>query len=105
MDKFGVLEKLSFILGQELSILFGKECASASLFMFICLFLRFIVVLLNISPGFPSGFIFAFPLIIQMMKTLFPFLEDNTPLLIVRIAETLLGIHDIAQFYTFLYFK
>jgi hypothetical protein len=105
MEKNGVIEKLSFILGQKLSILFGKECASASLFMFICLFLRFIVVLLNISKIIPVGLIFAFPLIVQMMQTLFPFLEDNSPLLIVRIAETLLGIYNIDHLYTLLYLK
>lgn len=87
-----LLEKLWELLGQKLSQLFGRECASAAVLMIISLSIRCFTYLVGIEDKIPSGFIFAFPFIIQMLTTSLPFMDSSNPLLTIRIAETLLGL-------------
>lgn len=86
-----MIEKLWELLGQKLSQLFGMECASAAILMFTSLSIRLTTHVLGLNNKVPLGFIFAFPYIIQLLTTALPFMESSNPLLVVRIAETLLG--------------
>jgi len=53
-------------LGKRGPLLFGEECGSAALWMFLALLQRCLLILLRVEPYIPSGLIFAFPLILQV---------------------------------------
>ena len=53
-------------LGKKGPLLFGEECASAALWMFLALLQRCVLLLLRIEPYVPTGIIFAFPLLLQV---------------------------------------
>ena len=101
-------------LGKKGPLLFGEECASAALWMFLALLQRCVLLLLRIEPYVPTGIIFAFPLLLQVfnfdLKVIYhrifnastsitfqfvgkhvPFLRENYPVLPVRIAEGIMG--------------
>ena len=86
-----IIESLWDLLGQHLSLLFGYDCASATIMMFASLCIRLLLTMLGIETLVPVGFMFAFPTIVQMITTVLPFTDTSNPLLTVRIAETLLG--------------
>ena len=86
-----LFEKLWELLGQKLSQLFGRECASAAILMFISLCIRWVTYLLGLEDKLSLGLIFAFPLIVQLLTANLPFMDSSNPLLPVRIAESLLG--------------
>ncbi len=54
------------LLGKKLVIAFGRECASASIWMFEILIIRSILSLLSISRFIPYGLIFALPSAIKV---------------------------------------
>ncbi len=54
-------------LGKRGPLLFGEECGSAALWVFLALLQRCILILLRIEAYVPSGLIFAFPLILQVI--------------------------------------
>ena len=56
-------------LGKRAPLLFGEECGSAALWTFLALIQRCILILLRLEAFIPSGFIFAFPIIIQVIHT------------------------------------
>ncbi len=56
-------------LGKKGPLLFGEECASAALWMFLALLQRCVLLLLRIEPYVPTGIIFAFPLLLQVMNS------------------------------------
>jgi hypothetical protein len=65
--------------------------ASASIMMITSLSIRTFCVFLGIDHYIPFGFIFAFPSVVQILSIILPFTDTSNPLLIVRIAETLMG--------------
>lgn len=83
------IEVLWEILGDELSISFGREAGSAAIWMFTCLLVR--LALFKVEFLVPLGIIFAFPYFIQKIYGIFPFMKSSLPLLLVRLAETILG--------------
>lgn len=85
------MERLWNILGKKLSLLFGRESARAAIWMFIVLLLRMIVKVLRLDSIIPHGFIFAFPLLVQLVGSYVPFMADCFPLLPIRLAESILG--------------
>jgi len=91
MSSVGLVERVWDLLGQPITQLFGKECASAAILMFLSLGIRFVVVTIGMGNIVPAGFIFAFPYFTQTLANIFPFMDENSPLLIVRIAESLVG--------------
>ena len=86
-----MIESIFELLGQKISQVFGKDCASASILMFISLGIRLIVILSGTEKYLPLGLIFASPYLVQMLMRILPFIEETPPLLTIRIAETLLG--------------
>ena len=64
--KVGWVEGLWNLLGQSLSLAFGYDCASAAMLMFSSLFLRTFLVAFTLDHLVPTGFIFAFPSIVQV---------------------------------------
>ena len=59
--------------------------------MFVSLCMRMFCVILGIDSYIPSGFIFAFPSVVQIMGVVLPFMDTSNPLLIIRMAEALMG--------------
>ena len=101
-------------LGRKLSIQFGTDCAVASIWMLFTLILRALLIICQLSEYIPQGLIFALPFFIQVPYTIklyhlsiwpiliwlifvqalgsiFPSLSETSPLLIVRMAESILG--------------
>ena len=54
------------ILGRKSSLVFGRECGSATIWMLSVLLQRTIIWLLGLDAFLPYGIIFAFPLIVQV---------------------------------------
>ncbi len=54
-------------LGRKPSLVFGQECGSATIWMFVALLQRTIVWFLKLDGYFPFGLFFAFPLLVQVM--------------------------------------
>lgn len=86
-----LVSKVWKYLGTNLSLLFGTECACAAVWMFISLLLRSITVILRINSVVPYGIIFAAPLFIQLVERIFPLFKHHSPLLLIRLAESILG--------------
>mmetsp|Transcript_14638 Transcript_14638/g.24230 ORF Transcript_14638/g.24230 Transcript_14638/m.24230 type:complete len:284 (-) Transcript_14638:1106-1957(-) len=78
-------------LGNDGSLLFGKECGSAALWMILALVQRSVVAFLRIESFVPYGFLYSFPLLIQHVGQVLPFLQDHFPILPVRIAEAVMN--------------
>lgn len=62
----GLVENVWNLLGKKMPILFGKECASAVIWMFSCLVLRFFLILCHLDTVIANGIVFAFPFFIQV---------------------------------------
>jgi hypothetical protein len=60
------IEKLWDLLGNDLSLLFGKECAAAAMWMFWCLLFRLVLLIVRLERYVAFGIIFAFPFLIQV---------------------------------------
>ena len=79
------------VLGKKSSLLFGRECLSAAIWMLFTLVLRSTLWLFGLLPYIPYGVIFALPMFIQLLDRHLPFMIDSFPLLPVRLAESILG--------------
>lgn len=55
-------------LGRKGPQLFGAECGSAAIWVFLALVQRGILTLLKVEQYIPSGLIFSFPLLIQVRQ-------------------------------------
>lgn len=53
-------------MGKKSALLFGEECGSAAVWMIVVLCLKSIVYYTGVAAYIPHGFIFAFPLLIQV---------------------------------------
>ena len=51
----GPVEELWDLLGKKLSLLFGRECAKVSIWMFFALIIRNIIIILKIDKYIPNG--------------------------------------------------
>mmetsp|Transcript_16521 Transcript_16521/g.16628 ORF Transcript_16521/g.16628 Transcript_16521/m.16628 type:complete len:257 (+) Transcript_16521:62-832(+) len=88
--KYSSVEVLWDLLGREISLIFGRDCASATIWMFCCLIFRWVTLLTHFDY-IPLGVIFALPYFIQQISRRVPIIADTNPLLPVRIAEIILG--------------
>ena len=61
-----LIETLWDLLGRKLCLIFGKECASACVWMVCALILRTIIIAIRLEDVIPSGIVFAFPYFIQV---------------------------------------
>ena len=61
-----LIETLWDLLGRKLCLIFGKECASACVWMVCALILRTIIIAIRLENVIPSGIVFAFPYFIQV---------------------------------------
>ena len=98
------------ILSRKSCLTFGRECGSVIIWAIFSLTMRTILVLLRIENYVPRGFIFAFPLLMQVdtneffniflllifpMQFIVQFLPPifhAVPLLSVRLAQSLVGL-------------
>jgi hypothetical protein len=55
------------ILGQKYFLIFGRECASAAIWMLFAMLLRFVLVMIRVEAYVPSGLVFALPYFIQVI--------------------------------------
>lgn len=85
------MDKIWDVLGKKLPLLFGRECARASIWMFCVLSLRLILNIFRLDTYMPNGFIFGLPLVIQVIGKYIPLMADCFPLLPIRLAESILG--------------
>jgi hypothetical protein len=85
------IEKIWDLLGHKSSQLFGRECASATIWMLVSLAIRCIFVISLTEKYIPYGIFFSIHFLIQMLSANFPFMNDSCPILAVRIAESVLG--------------
>jgi hypothetical protein len=51
----GPVEELWDLLGRKLSLLFGRECAKVSIWMFFALIIRNIIIILKLDKYIPNG--------------------------------------------------
>ena len=66
------VDNLWSFLGRKACLIFGIESASASSWMFITLFIRFILTVVGLKDNFiPLGIVFALPYLIQV-NSIFP---------------------------------
>ena len=66
IETLGVENVWDNILGKKASLTFGQECASATIWMFVILVLRTVLLLLGLTPFVPNGLVFSFPFLIQV---------------------------------------
>ena len=86
-----MIEAIWDLLGKKVVQIFGKECASASVWMFFTMCLRAMFITLKLDSWVPYGIIFALPYFIQQLGNYFPLMIDVHPILPTRLAESILG--------------
>ena len=90
--KKGIFDALFIdILGFESAHLLGTESASVASWMFVVLGVRSILSSVGLLGVVPHGLVFALPLLMHLLDSVFPFIGDCLPLLPLRITETVLG--------------
>jgi hypothetical protein len=62
----GMIEVLWDLLGKKLCLIFGKECASACIWMVCSLIVRTLLTAFRLEHFVPNGIVFAFPYFIQV---------------------------------------
>lgn len=95
--KAGAMDHLFDLLGKSTALRFGRECASATIWMLCILLIRSALSTVGCLSLVPNAFVFALPFLIQLLVSFFPFMSKCFPLLPVRIAETVLGRMEIAH--------
>lgn len=85
------IEGLWAFLGNSIAQLFGRECASAAVWMIYCLLLRQITSLFYLQNFVPYGLIFALPYSMHLFGKYCPIMRQSLPLLPLRVSEALLG--------------
>ena len=63
-----MIDKLWSMLSDKLFLFFGRECGSATIIMLISLFIRAFLRFVRLKSYIPNGFIFAFPLLMQVSE-------------------------------------
>ena len=86
-----MIETIWDLLGKKVVQIFGKECASASLWMFCSMCIRATLIFFKLDNWIPYGIIFALPYFIQQLESYCPFVSDVHPILPTRLAESILG--------------
>lgn len=92
-----VIERFWCFLGGNTALLFGRESASAMVWMLLALSARFLVLVFKLGSVVPIGFLFASPYVLQVLTERFNFVHEAHPLLAVRLAESVLGRVDMLK--------
>ena len=87
-----MIELLWDLLAKKIVQVFGRECASASLWMFFTMCLRAFLVVSRVDAWVPYGVVFSLPYFIQQLAVYCPsVMSDVHPILPTRLAESILG--------------
>jgi hypothetical protein len=87
----GLIETVWDMLGKKFCLIFGKECASACVWMLFSLFLRTVLIAIRLEHFVPCGMVFAFPYFIQLLGNYVPLIHDIFPILPNRLTDSILG--------------